>query len=155
MRTFILLRWHLLLIFVFCLSLLISSHTALGTSRFPHELWFSLYLFCGPLRGGGDFLLLPHAIRRLWEVQEAVSGLWPTHRSAFPPVILSLCCLEGAALGPYLTWAPATECLLVPHPVSPQLPAGALGLSGLLPVDPLCSSSLRDSGEHRWGAAQL
>lgn len=49
----------------FCLSLLISSLTPLGTSRFPHVLWVSLYLFCGPLRGRGDFLLLPQAILRL------------------------------------------------------------------------------------------
>ena len=118
MRIFISPRWHLLLIFVFCLSLLISSHSPLGTSRFPHALWFSLSLFCGPLRGGGASLLLPHAIRRLWEVLEAVPGLWPTHHTAFPPITLSLCRLEGAALGPYLTWAlsvfSSTPCLPSP-----------------------------------------
>ena len=41
------------------------THNPLGPSRVPHALWVSLYLFCGPLRGRGDFLLLPHAILRL------------------------------------------------------------------------------------------
>ena len=122
-RIFISLRWHLQLIFVLCLSLLISSHNPLGPSRVPHALWVSLYLFCGPLRGRGDFLLLPHAILRLWEVQEAVSGLWLAHLAAFPPVMLSLCGLEGAALGPYLAWVPSDWASSRPtccHPSPPS-----------------------------------
>lgn len=58
----------------FCLSLLISSLTALGTSRF-HALFRSLYLFCGPLRQGRLRLLHSGHSEALRGVREAVSGL--------------------------------------------------------------------------------
>lgn len=69
------------------------------------------------------------------------------------PSLLSCChsvVLREQLLGLTSPGSPVTERLLVPHAVTPHLPAGALWPSGLLPVDPLCSFS-----KPRWGAAQL
>lgn len=125
--------------FVFSLPLAVSLHSLPGAST----LVLCQPLLC-PSCGQGRLAAAPSGQSEALGGSGAVWGLWPTKHAATSPVMLSLCCHAGAALGPHLPWkvalgSPVTEGLLATTLHHPSAPGRGSGAGWLASCDPLPS----------------